>query len=159
MQQQAVCVCVCVCVVQTDDSQINCLAFEWSPPVHSQTDCLAVSVSDSPVLESGSYGTVALCVWPSWASRVAPLEILLKTATWPKAKSSPGAELVADDCSRRHWEKGTMWMQLRWTLDGKETQESELGGLVNEEVTSTVPRGQAARRSSQWSHFSEVLFF
>ena len=36
MQQQAMCVCVYVCVVQTDDSQINCLAFEWSPPVHSQ---------------------------------------------------------------------------------------------------------------------------
>lgn len=39
-----------------------------------------------------------------------------------------------------------------------ETQESELGGLVNEEVTNAVPRGQAAWRSSQQPHFSEVLF-
>ncbi|CAI9178174.1 unnamed protein product [Rangifer tarandus platyrhynchus] len=33
-----------------------------------------------------------------------------------------------------------------------ETQESELGGLVNEEVTNAVPRGQAAWRSSQQPH-------
>ena len=39
---------------------------------------------------------------PYVSDQPGPAGILLKTATRPKARSSPGAELVADDCSRQH---------------------------------------------------------
>lgn len=61
---------------------------------------MTVSVSDSPVQGSGSAGTAAPVFLTVLGQQGGTSETLLKTATQPRASSSPGADLVADDCGK-----------------------------------------------------------
>lgn len=112
MQQPALCTYVSmrVCGFRLTGPQLATLYLNGVPAYsrQGQAEGSAVSISTRPVQGSGCFGSVALCVMCLRVSRVAPLEMLLKTATQLKASSSHGAELEADDYNKWHQDKGTV---------------------------------------------------